>query len=50
MNGLILNPNYILEESLSSQHLIHIIERIKNNKISYDNTDLEDYLKNIFNK
>ena len=46
---LILNPSYILEESLSSQYLMPMIERIKNNKIDHNDTDLEDYLRTIFN-
>ena len=43
---LILNPSYILHESLSSQYLIPMIERIKKNKISHNDTDLEEYFKN----
>ena len=40
-----IKPYYILEESLSSQYLMPVIERIKNNKISHNDTDLEDYLR-----
>ena len=37
---LISNPSYILEDSLSPQYLMPMIERIKNNKINHNYTDL----------
>ena len=42
-----LNPDL---EELSSQYLMHIIEKIKNNKINQNDKNLDDYLRTIFNK
>ena len=42
------NPKYILHQSLSPQHLIPMIEKIKNNQINHKTTDsVEKYLKII---